>query len=109
MFGYGGLGNFAGLRVLSIHQDTFCCKSSCLGEGVTVCLTTTTIMALAILPVSIPCTHLLGMIPAWQDLLERDPVPFFKACEATFLVAMASLKRMLFGLESLDFGERDET
>jgi len=44
-----------------------------------------------------------------EDLLERDPVPFFKACEATFLVAMASLKRMLFGLESLDFGERDET
>jgi len=31
-----------------------------------------------------------------------------EACEATFLVAMASFKKMLFGLGSLDFGERDE-
>jgi len=28
--------------------------------------------------------------------------------EATFLVSMASLKKMLFGLGSLDFEERDE-
>jgi len=42
------------------------------------------------------------MVPAWQDLLERDPV-FFEACEATFLVAMASLKKMLLRLGCLDF------
>jgi len=48
------------------------------------------------------------MIPAWQDLRERDLVFFFEAYEATFLVAMASLKKVLFGLRSLDFGERDE-
>ena len=38
---------------------------------------------------------------------ERDPVFFFETYEATFLVAMASLKEMLFGLGTLDFGERD--
>jgi len=48
------------------------------------------------------------MVPAWEDLRERDLVFFFKALEAMFLVAMASLKKMLFGLGSLDFGERDE-
>jgi len=32
----------------------------------------------------------------------------FKACEATFLVGMASLNKMLFGLGSLDFGEKDK-
>jgi len=45
---------------------------------------------------------------AWQDLRVRDPVFFFEACEITFLVAMASLNKMLFGLGSLDFGVRDE-
>ena len=48
-----------------------------------------------------------GMVLAWQDLRARDSV-FFKACEATFFVAMTSLKEMLFGLRSLHFGERDE-
>jgi len=38
----------------------------------------------------------------------RDSVFFFEAYEATFFVAMASLKKMLFGLGSLNFGERDE-
>jgi len=79
-----------------------------LGEGVAVCLASTIVAALAILLVSIPWARLLGMVPTWQDLLERDLVPFFKACEATFLVAMDSLKKMLFGLGSLDFGERDK-
>jgi len=39
---------------------------------------------------------------------ERDPVFFFEACEAMFLMAMAYFKKMLFGLRSLDFGEKDE-
>jgi len=47
------------------------------------------------------------MVLAWQDLQERDLVFFSQACEVTFLVAMASLKKMLFGLGSLDFGERN--
>jgi len=47
------------------------------------------------------------MLPAWQDLRQKDPV-FFEARKATFLVAIASTKKMLFGLGSLDFGERDE-
>jgi len=64
---------------LSIQQDTFCCKSYCLGEGVIVCLMTTTAAALAILLVSIPYTRLLGMVPAWQDLRETNPVFFFEA------------------------------
>jgi len=68
---------------------------------------TTSVAALAILLVSIPCTCLLGMVLAWQDFRERDIMFFFKACKAMF-VAMASLKKMLFGLASLDFGERDE-
>jgi len=33
---------------------------------------------------------------------------FFEACKATFLVAIASLKKILFGLGSLNFRERDE-
>jgi len=37
----------------------------------------------------------------------KDSMFFFKASEATFLVAMASLNKMLFGLGSLGFGERD--
>ena len=32
----------------------------------------------------------------------------FETWEAAFLVAMASLIKILFGLGSLDFGERDE-
>jgi len=47
------------------------------------------------------------MVPTGQDLLVRDPVLFFKACEAMFLVAVDSLKKM-FGLVSLNFRERDE-
>jgi len=47
------------------------------------------------------------MVPAWKGLRERDSVFFFKACEATFLLAMASLKKMLFRLEGFDFDERD--
>jgi len=77
------------------HYYSFCYKSCCVGEGVAVCLTTTTIAALAILLVSIPCTR-LGIVPAWQDLQERDSMFFFKACEPMVLVAMASLKGMLF-------------
>jgi len=42
------------------------------------------------------------------NLIKKDLVLFFKACEVTFLVGMASLKEMLFGLESLDFEEREE-
>ena len=38
--------------------------------------------------------------------LERDSMFFFEAYEATFLVAMTSLMKMLFGLGSLDFGEK---
>jgi len=49
------------------------------------------------------------MLPAWQDLRERDLMFFFKACEAMFLVVMASMKEMLFGLTSLDFGQTDES
>jgi len=49
-----------------------------------------------------------GIVPAWQDLGERDLMPFFKAYEAMFFVAMASLKKMLFELGNLNFGERDE-
>jgi len=33
---------------------------------------------------------------------------FFEAYEATFLVVMACLKKMLFGPGSLNFGEKDE-
>jgi len=66
------------------------------------------VTASAIFLVFIPCTRLLEMVPTWQDLQERDLVFFFKACDALFLVAMASLKETLFGLGSLDFGERDE-
>jgi len=64
------------------------------------------IATLAILLVSIPCTWLLGIVPALHDLQERDSVFFFEACEATFFVAMASLKEMSFGLKSLDFGKK---
>jgi len=42
------------------------------------------------------------------NLRVRDLVFFFEACETTFLVGMASLKKMLFGLAGLHFGERDE-
>jgi len=49
----GGVGSFEGLWGLSIEQDTFCYKSCCLDEDVVMCLTTTTVTALAILPVSI--------------------------------------------------------
>jgi len=45
---------------------------------------------------------------AWLDLQVRDSMFFFKACTSTFFVAVASLKKKLFGLGSLDFGERDE-
>jgi len=79
-----------------------------LGEDVAVCLTTTTIATLAILFVSIPYTRLLGMVPDGQDVREKDPMFFFEAYEAMLFVAMASLKKMLLRLESLDFGERDE-
>jgi len=48
------------------------------------------------------------MVPAWQDLRERDPAFFFKAYEAMFLVTMASLKKILFELGSHGFRERDE-
>ena len=48
------------------------------------------------------------MVSAWKDLRVRDPVFFFEARKATFLVAMASLKKMLFGLGSVDFREKDE-
>jgi len=72
-----------------------------LGEGSTVCLTTTTVTALAIVLLCIPCIRLLGMVPPWQDLRAKDLVFFFKAQEAMFLAAMASLKKMLFGLGSL--------
>jgi len=41
------------------------------------------------------------------SLRERDPVFFFEACEATFFMAMPSLKEMLFRPRSLDFEERD--
>jgi len=92
----GGVDSFVEPRALSIQQDTFCCKSCCLGEGVVVCLTTTTVAALAILLVFIPYTRLLGMVLAWQDLRVRDQMFFFEACKATFFVAMASLKKMLF-------------
>jgi len=33
---------------------------------------------------------------------------FFKACKAIFLAPMTPLKKILFGLGSLDFGERDK-
>jgi len=66
-----------------------------LGEGVIIYLTTTTAVALAIPLVSILFTRLMGMVPAWQDLRDRDLVPFFKAYKATLL---ASLKRMLIGI-----------
>jgi len=69
----------------------------------------TTVAALAILLVSIPCNRLLGMVPPWQDLRERNLVFFFKACNAMFLAAMTSLKEMLLRLRSVDFGERDES
>jgi len=55
-----------------------------LGQGVTVCLTTTTIATLAMLFVSSPCTRLSATVPAWQNLQERDP----EACVAMFLVRM---------------------
>ena len=58
--------------------------------------------------VSIPCTCPFRMVLAWRDLWERDLVFFFKACEATFFMVMTSLKKMLFGLGSLAFGERYE-
>jgi len=58
-----------------------------------------TVVALAILLVSILCTRLSGMVPAWRDLQERDPVFFFEAFEA--------MKKMLFRLGSVNFGERD--
>jgi len=64
---------------------------------------TTTVAVFAILLVFIPCTRLLGMVPALKDVRVRDLVFFFKACKPTFLVAMASLKKMLFELGSLDF------
>ena len=78
-----------------------------MGEGVAVCLTMSTVAALAILLVSILCNRLLGMVPTWQDIQERDPVSF-EACEATFSMAKASLNKTLFGLGSLDFRERDK-
>ena len=71
-------------------------------------MTITTVTAVAMLLVCIPCTRLFGMVPALLDLREKDPMFFFEACEATFLVAVASLKKMLFRLGSLDFRERDE-
>ena len=39
---------------------------------------------------------------------ERDLMFFFEVCEATFFVVMASLKKMVFQLESLHFEERDK-
>ena len=48
------------------------------------------------------------MVPDGQDVREKDPMFFFEAYEAMLFVAMASLKKMLLRLESLDFGERDE-
>ena len=56
---------------LCIQQDTFCCKSYCLGEGAVVCLMTTIVIALAMLLACIPCTRLLGMMPILQDLREK--------------------------------------
>jgi len=46
------------------------------------------------------------MVSAWQDLREREAVLFFEACEAMFLVAMVSLKKMLFELGSLNWRKR---
>jgi len=86
---------------LPIHQDTFYYKSYYLGEGATVCLTTTIVAALAMLLICISCTCLLGTVLVWQDLRVRDLTFFLEACEAIFLVAIASLK-MLFGPRSLD-------
>jgi len=63
---------------------------------------TTIFAALAILLVSIPCTCLLGIVLAGWDICERYSV-FFEAYETTFLVVMASLKKMSLGLESVDF------
>jgi len=50
-----------------------------LGEDSAICLTTTTVAAFSMLLVCIPCTRLLGMVPAWQDLQEKDPMFFFEA------------------------------
>jgi len=61
----------------------------------------TTVATLVIFLVSIPCTHLLGMVSTWQDLRERDLVFFFEAYAVTFFMAMPSLKKMLFGFGSL--------
>jgi len=38
----------------------------------------------------------------------RDPVLFFDTYGAMSIVGRACLKKLLFGLESLDFGDRDE-
>jgi len=50
----------------------------------------TTVAALAMLLVHIPCTRLWGMVPAWQNLQQKDLVFFFEAREATLLVANGS-------------------
>jgi len=55
-----------------------------LGEGVIVFLATTIVAVSAMLLVFIPCTPLLRIVLARQDLRARDPVFFFKACEAMF-------------------------
>jgi len=102
------LATLRGFGLYPSNKTLFAISPVVLGEDVAVCLTTTTVAAIAILLVSIPCARILGMVLAWKELRERDPMPLFKACGATFVVAMASLKKMLFGLGSLDFGERDE-
>ena len=50
----------------------------------------------AILLVFVVCTYLLEVTLAPHDMCEIDLVLFyFKACAATYFVAMSSLKKML--------------
>jgi len=60
-----------GFGLYPSNKSLFLLRVLLLGEGVAVCLTMSIVATLAILLISIPCTRLLGMVLAWQDLLER--------------------------------------
>jgi len=85
------------------NKNAFCFKSWSSGEGITIQLRTIAFEALALLLARIPRISLFGIMPAWQDLREKDSVFFLEASEVTFLVAMSSLRKKVF-----NFGGRDK-
>ena len=54
-----------------------------------------------------PWICLLGLVPSWQDIHERDSVFFLENWEVAFLVVISSFRKMLLGFESLDFLEKE--